>query len=121
MYIPVPLRAKYQSLDFSSVHASHHLTFPPNLSAYLYYSSLNITDDWMNSLSYYMSETKTNWYDARSRCKQLGGDLFYLMKKWESFQEIVDKLKPSSKNTLFVGLINRIWQWEGKIILCKLN
>ena len=75
--------------------------------------SLSATDNFLNRISYYVSETATDWYSARARCKQLGGDLFYI-DEHETFQDITEKLSHSLEKEMYIGLTNRIWKLDGE-------
>ena len=76
--------------------------------------SFSATDNFLKRISYYVSETATDWYSARARCKQLGGDLFYI-DEHETFQDIKEKLSHSSRKKMYIGLMHRIWKLDGEL------
>jgi len=71
-------------------------------------------DDWEGTPSYYISERKATWFNAKSRCIDLGGNLFYLNQN-ENLNFLKEKLSTNDK--FFVGAIRRNWKWDdGRVI-----
>jgi len=77
-------------------------------------------DDWQGVPSIYLSEATGNWFEAISRCNDMGGDIFYLNKN-EDGQFLNNKLDPSKRRTFYIGLSTTYWQWENKELIRYFN